>query len=155
MKTKYFFLIIAFGMFFAACKNEKSLKEYMTDSWQTTYLKIEMLTADKSDSTSVYEDKFENNSKRLAQSKYNKDGTFSAWYMNDKNERSEESTGTWSVKNDSLFIEYFYNERNVKVAYKVTKTAEGFDAKAVYDWDEDGEVDDTLSMKTKRIKTTE
>ncbi len=139
-------------MLFVACKKEKPLKEYMVDSWQTSYLKIEMPTVNKTDSLSVFEDKFDNNPERIAQSKYNKDGTFSAWFINKKGEKKGESKGTWSVAKDTLRIEYFYGGRDVKVAYKVEKTKEGFKAVSKYDWDADGDFDDTLWMHTKRIK---
>ncbi len=153
MKIKNFLLIAFFGILFVTCKKEKTLKKYMTDSWQTTYLKIEMPTYKKSDSLHTYEDKFENDSELVAQSKYNKDGTFSAWFLNKKSEKQAESKGTWSLKNDTLHIEYFYGGRDVKVDYKVTKSEDGFNAVSLFDWDEDGEFDDTLLMKTKRIKT--
>ncbi len=153
MKIQNLLLIVVFGMLFVTCKKEKSLKEYMTDSWETTYLKIEMPTVNNSDSLSVYVDEFDNNTEVIAQSKYNTDGTFSAWFVNQKGEKNAESKGIWFIKNDSLRIEYFYAGRDVKVNYKVIKTDVGFDAVSLYDWDEDGEFDDLLLMKTKRIKT--
>ena len=143
---------MVFGMFFVSCKQEKPLKEYMIDSWQTTYLKLEMPTYQKSDSLEVYEDKFENNPELIAQSKYNADGTFSAWFINSKNEKSSNSDGKWKVVGDSLFVDFFYNGKQTKASYHITKTAEGFLGKSKYDWDEDGNYDDLLTMKTKRIK---
>lgn len=154
MKIKSFIFAVLFGMLFASCSQEKSTKEYMIDSWETTYLKIEMKTYQKSDSTFVFEDQFLNNPSRRAQSKYNNDGTFSAWFINPKGEKKGESIGKWNVKKDSLFIEYFYGGRNVKVGYLIEKTNEGFIGKSTYDWDEDGALDDFLIMKTKRIKIT-
>jgi hypothetical protein len=153
MKIENVLLIVVFGMLFVTCKKEKSLKEYMTDSWETTYLKIEMPTVNNTDSLSVYVDEFDNNTEVIAQSKYNLDGTFSAWFVNQKGEKNSESKGVWSIKNDSLHIEYFYAGRDVKVNYKVIKTDVGFDAVSLYDWDEDDVFDDLLLMKTKRIKT--
>lgn len=138
-------------MLFVGCSKEKSLKDYMVNSWETTYLKIEMPTFMKSDSTNVYEDKFLNNPERRARSTYNNDGTFIAWSVNQKDEKSGESKGKWRVENDSLFIEYFYGGRDVKVAYLIERTTEGFIGKNIYDWDEDGEFDDSLLMKTKKI----
>jgi len=99
-------------MLFAACSKEKSINNFMLDSWQTTYLKIEMNTVNTTDSLQVYEDKFENNPELIAQSKYNKDNTFSAWFKNQKGEKISPSKGTWSVVNDSLFVEYHYNGRD-------------------------------------------
>lgn len=61
-----------------SCEPELSTKDFMVDSWETTYLKIEMYTVNKTDSLQVYEDKFDDNPELVAQSKYNKDGTFSA-----------------------------------------------------------------------------
>ena len=100
----------------------------------------------------LFEDKFDNNPDRIAQSKYNADGTFSAWFINKQGIKDSESNGNWSIIENTLHIEYFYLGRNVKVDYIVTKTDEGFSAVSVYDWDDDGEIDDTLLMKTKRIK---
>ncbi|SDS45910.1 hypothetical protein SAMN05216503_3126 [Polaribacter sp. KT25b] len=153
MKVVKFLVIILFGILIVSCKKEKMLQDFMVDSWQTTYLKIEMPTANKTDSLSVYEDEFDNNPDRIAQSKYNADGTFSAWFINKQGVKDSKSNGTWSVNKDTLHIEYFYLGRNVKVNYIVTKAEEGFIAKSVYDWDDDGEFDDTLIMKTKRIKS--
>lgn len=153
MKFKNLRLAFLFGILIVACKKEKTLKEYMTDSWQTTYLKIEMPTYEKSDSLEVYEDKFDNNPDLIAQSKYNEDGTFQAWFVNKTGKKVSESEGKWSVENDSLFVEFFYDDRNMKVGYHVTKTEEGFLSKSNFDWDNDGAHDDFLIMKTKRIKT--
>ena len=79
---KNYILLLLCGMLFASCNTKPSLKEYMADSWESTYLKIEMPTYQKSDSTSVFEDTFQNNPARIARSKYNEDGTFVAWYLN-------------------------------------------------------------------------
>ena len=152
MKSKYFLVIAIFGTFFGACKKEQPLKEYMVNSWETTYLKLEMQTYQKSDSLKVYEDTFDNNPELLAQSIYNADGTFSAWFLNQKGEHVSNSDGTWNVENDSLFVAFFYAGRNMKVSYHITKTDEGFLGKSKYDWDEDGDFDDLLTMKTKIIK---
>lgn len=152
MKIKTFLFVVLFGILFVSCSQEKSTKEYLIDSWETTYLKIDMPTYKNSDSTVVFEDDFLNNPSRRAQSKYNKDGTFSAWFINQKGEKQGESTGKWKVKNDSLFVEFFYGGRDVKVGYLIEKTTEGFVGKCKYDWDVDGEFDDVLLMKTKRIK---
>jgi len=153
MKIKYFVTILLFGMLFATCKKETALEEYMIDSWQTTYLKMEMPTYQKSDSLEVYEDKFENKPELIAQSTYHKDGTFKAWFINKNKEKISESDGKWSVKKDSLFVEFFYDDRVMKVRYHITKTEEGFIGKSTFDWDNDGDFDDFLIMKTKRIKT--
>lgn len=123
----------------------------MVNSWETTYLKIEMPTVNKTDSLQVYEDKFENNTNVLAQSKYNTDGTFSAWFINKENKKINESSGTWFIKDDSLHISYFYNGRNVAVSYAITPNENGFVGTSKYDWDNDGEFDDLLTMKTKVI----
>lgn len=153
MKLKTFLVIAFFGTFFVSCKPEEkpSLKEYMAQSWQTTYLKLEMETYQKTDSLKIYEDKFEGNVELVAQSKYNKDGTFSAWFLNEKGEKVSNSTGLWRVKEDSLFVAFSYGNRDMKVGYHITKTEEGFLGKSKYDWDEDGDFDDLLTMKTKRL----
>ncbi|QTD36600.1 hypothetical protein JL193_10645 [Polaribacter batillariae] len=152
MKSTFFTILIVFGMLFAACKKEHPLKEYMANSWQTTYLKIEMPTYQKTDSLEIYEDKFDNDPEIVAQSKYNLDGTFSAWFINKKGEKSANSDGKWRVENDSLFVEFFYNGSEMKVSYHITKTKEGFNATSKYDWDKDGDFDDLLTMRTKQIK---
>jgi hypothetical protein len=153
MKKNIILLITVLGILIVACKKEKSLQEYMTDSWQTTYLKIEMPTYEQSDALKTHEDKFDNDPELIAQSKYNADGTFNAWFINKKKEKVSESDGKWSVKGDSLFVTFFYNKRAMKVSYHITKTEEGFLGKSTNDWDNDGEFDDFLIMKTKRLKT--
>ena len=139
-------------MLFASCKNEESLQKYMVNSWETTYLKIEMPTYLKSDSLNIYEDKFENKPELIARSNYNSDGTFEAWFVNNKGEKLSKSNGKWNVVEDSLFVAFFYNNRNMNVSYHITKTNQGFIGKSKYDWDEDGDFDDLLTMKTKKIK---
>ena len=152
MRLKILLTSILVGVLVVSCKNEKSLQEQMTASWETTYLKIEMPTYLKKDSTNVYEDKFLNNPERRARSSYNDDGTFSAWFVDREDKKlGEESSGKWNTKGDSLYIEYFYGGRDVKVAYHIEITEEGFVGTSKYDWDEDGEFDDLLMMKTKRI----
>ncbi len=153
MKKYTIGLIFVLGILIAACTNEKSLQEYMTGSWQTTYLKIKMPTYQKSDALEIYEDKFDKNPTLIAQSTYNADGTFNAWFINKKGEKVSETDGKWSTEKDSLFVAFFYNDKEIKVSYHITKTDEGFLGKSTNDWDNDGEFDDFLIMKTKRIKT--
>lgn len=135
-----------------SCEPELSTKDFMVDSWETTYLKIEMYTVNKTDSLQVYEDKFDDNPELVAQSKYNKDGTFSAWFKNKKGVQVSRADGKWDVIGDSLKVAFTYGGRDMKVSYHITKTNEGFIGKSKYDWDEDGDYDDLLTMKTKRIK---
>ena len=144
--------IFIFGIIFASCKQEESLQEYMAKSWQTTYIKIEMPTYQSSDSTYVFEDDFKNNPARIAQSQYKNDGTFVAWYLDSLGTRKDDAPGIWNVKGDSLFIEYEYNGKASKIAYRIKKTEEGFEGTSKHDWDEDGENDDLLIMKTKQIE---
>lgn len=152
MKKTAFLSLTFLGILFVSCTKNDSTKSFMIDAWQTTYLKIEMPTFQKSDSTSVYEDKFENNPELIAQSNYNEDGTFTSWFLNKKGEKISKSEGKWQIKQDSLFVHFFYNGRDMKVSYQIEETETGFVAKSKYDWDEDGDFDDTLTMKTKRIK---
>lgn len=159
--------ILVFGMLFVSCKKEKpkqeeppkevvqkekTLKEYMVDSWETTYLKIEMPTFYNTDSLRVIEETYDENSARRAQSIYNADGTFSSWFINSFGEDTgQTSVGEWDVKGDSLYISFVYQGRDMKVRYFIEKTPEGFNGRSIYDWDDDGEFIDTLQMKTKRI----
>lgn len=152
MKLKFYIITGVIGMLFVSCNKEKTLTEYMVNSWETTYLKIEMPTFLKSDSINIVEEKFLNKPVRRARSSYLKDGTFTAWFVNQKDEKSEASNGTWTVKKDSLLIEFFYGGKDVKASYHIEKTENGFIGKSLSDWDNDGEFDDLLTMKTKRIK---
>jgi hypothetical protein len=151
MNSKTLFFFVVFGTLFVSCKEEKTIKEFMVDSWQTSYLKIEMATYQNSDSLYVFEDKF-NNPTQVAQSKYNSDGTFSAWFLNNNGEKLSNVDGKWSVEKDSLIVNFFYNNREMKVSYFIEKTTDGFVGKSRYDWDYDGKIDDLLTMKTTRIK---
>ena len=153
MKMKTLIFSVFCGILFASCEPEISTKEFMVDSWETTYLKIEMYTVNKTDSLQVYEDKFEGSPELIAQSQYNNDGTFSAWFKNKKGEQVSKAIGEWDVVGDSLKVAFNYGGRDMKVSYHITRTKEGFIGKSKYDWDEDGDFDDLLTMKTKRIKT--
>ena len=148
MKQRFIYVLLFFGMLFVSCSTDKNSKEFMVNSWQTTYLKIEMPTHQKSDSLNIYED----NPELIAQSNYKSDGTFTSWFLNKKGEKISESNGKWQVKEDSLFVQFFYNGRDMKVSYHIKETDEGFIAKSKYDCDEDGDFDDILTMKTKKIK---
>lgn len=133
-------------------KKEASLKNHMIGKWQTTYLKIDFNTYNSSDSTFVMEDKFDNNPERIAQSEYYEDGTFKAWFLDRNKSQQGLTSGKWSASNDTLFTSYFYLGKDVKALYKVLKIDNGFKATSKYDWDNDGEQDDLLIMKTKRIE---
>ena len=50
------------------------------------------------------------------------------------------------------FCSIFYNGRDMKVSYHIKETAECFIAKSKYNWHGDGNFDDILTMKTKKIK---
>lgn len=153
MQAKHISIFI-FGLLFTACNqnNKKSLKNYMIGNWETTNINIKMITVNKTDSTSVFEDNFSKPNVARAQSSYKKDGTFSAWFKQYDGKKTDETNGKWTTKNDSLYIDYIYLGKQVKASYKITKIKNGFKGKSLYDWDNDGEFDDTLIMNTKRIK---
>ncbi|MBA6156829.1 hypothetical protein H3Z83_09910 [Tenacibaculum sp. S7007] len=153
MKTKLILFAFIFGMLFAACKQEKkSLNDFMIGNWQTEYIKIEMPTVNKTDSTSVFEDDFSKPNVGRAQSTYKNDGTFSAWFKQPDGKKVGETSGTWKTNGDSLYVDYPYLGKQVQAWYSIKKTDEGFSGKVIYDWDNDGEFDDTLIMKTKRLE---
>ncbi len=151
MKANCTILILILMLSCKTSSKENELAQYMLGGWETQYLKIEMPTVNKTDSLSVFEDDFSKPNAGKAQSKYNKDGTFSAWFTLANGEKIDETKGLWSTKGDSLFVDYQYAGKQVKAWYLITKTSEGFDGKVIYDWDNDGEFDDKLFMKTKRI----
>ncbi|CAL2103883.1 conserved protein of unknown function [Tenacibaculum sp. 190130A14a] len=168
MNSKYLWIIAIFGMFFAACKQEKKegqetvlektasnkplLKDYMVGNWETSYIKIEYPTYQKTDSTSVFEDDFSNENSGKAQSTYKDDGTFTAWFLQPDGTKVGKSGGNWKTKGDSLYVDYPYLGKTVQAWYKITQTKTGFNGKAIYDWDNDGEFDDILIMKSKKLK---
>lgn len=160
-------LYVSFIMlFFFGCKTpkketltprkikQKKLNDFMLGSWQTTYLKVEMLTANGTDSTKVYEKDFSKKEDILAQATYHKNGTFLAWYVQPNGKKTGKAQGNWKAVNDSLFITYTVEGRigNFNPIYKIKQTDNGFKATSVYDWDKDGKKDDTLIMKSKRIE---
>jgi len=150
MKLLYIFIAVLFMS--ASSQKKESLHDYMIGSWQTEYIKIEMPTINKTDSLSVFEDDFSKPKSGKAKSTYKKDGTFTAWFELHNGTKTGVTNGIWKTKNDSLYIDYPYLGKQVKAWYLITKTPQGFDGKVIYDWDDDGEYDDTLFMKTKKIK---
>ncbi len=156
MKLKIpFVFLVAFTLLYSCKKTDNTLESYLSQSWQTTYLKIEMNTHKNSDSLYVFEDKFEGNPDIIAQSKYKKDGTFSAWYLTKNGEKQSETDGKWFVKGDSLTISYTFDNKLTKVSYFVTRIENGFRAESKSDWDNDGKMDDILIMKTKKLTSYE
>lgn len=123
----------------------------MLHTWETEYIKITMPTQNGTDSLFVYEDDFSKPNSIKAQSIYFSDGTFESWYLKN-NKPMNKTKGNWHTKGDSLYIDYFYNQRQVKATYFIKITKNGFHGKSIYDWDNDGQKDDTLIMKSKRLK---
>lgn len=153
MKIRLFLLCFVVLMLACHSSKEEKLNDYMVGSWQTSCIKVEMPTAYGKDSLKVFEDDFSKENATLAQSTYKKDGTFSAWYLMPDGKKSGEFNGKWYTKNDSLYIEYMFGGKLSKPAYHIKKTANGFEGNSIYDWDGDGENDDTLLMKSKKIQS--
>lgn len=145
-------IMLAFGLVSCSSSKEKKLENYLVGSWETSYLKIEYPTYNNTDSLSVFEDNFSKPSTGRAQSKYNNDGTFLAWFKQHDGTKVGETSGKWKIKGDSLFVDYHYLGKQVQAWYFIKQTNEGFDGTVIYDWDDDGEFDDKLFMKTKRIQ---
>lgn len=135
----------------SACKTEFNLKKYMVGSWETTYIKV-ITTKNKLDETQVYEDDFKKPQSVKAQSTYYDNGSFKAWYIMPNGEKKGETLGKWQCANDTLKVNYKYNGRTIKAKYKVEKTKNGFKAKSIYDWNNNGIANDTLYMKSKKIE---
>lgn len=148
MNQKSLFLILVL-VTISACKKNAMDSFNMVNKWQTTYLKIEMPTANKTDSLRIFEDRFDNNPERIAQSQYFPDGTFSAWFLTREGKKVDRTTGKWTMKKDTLYVDFVYGWRTVKVGYKIIPTENGFRGISKYDWDNDGELDDLLTMETK------
>lgn len=124
----------------------------MVNSWQTSYIRISMPTHQGSDTIHVFEDDFMSSNGMKAQSQYHSDGTFESWYVHDGKE-SNRTSGKWKIiGEDSLQIEYHYDNRDVKTTYFINAIEDGFKGVNIYDWDNDGVKDDTLLMKTKSIE---
>ncbi len=150
MKTAKTFILL---LLIAACTSpsKNNLQDYMVGSWETEYIKIEYPTIQKSDSSYVFEDDFSKPNVGRAQSLYKKDGTFSAWFQQPDGTKVGESSGLWKTKGDSLFVDYTYQGKKVEAWYIIKQTDMGFNGTVIYDWDGDGEFDDKLFMKTKKI----
>lgn len=169
MKSLTFIISITFGLIFVGCKQEKkkqsdhaiqkteviqqkSLQDFMVGKWETQYIKIEYATYQKSDSTFIFEDDFSKPNSGRAQSVYKNDGTFSAWFQQPDSSKVDETKGNWKTKEkDSLYIDYFYLGKQVQAWYNIEQKGNEFKGIVISDWDNDGENDDTLIMKSKRI----
>jgi hypothetical protein len=164
LRSSLLALILFSGCLFTQCKttpkkeesstaNTEKLAKFMEGSWETTYIKINMPSYRGSDSTHVFEDNFSNPASGKAQSSYAADGTFKAWFLQPNGEKVGETSGKYSTKNDSLFVDYHYGGQQVQAWYHIRPTETGFEGTVQYDWDKDQQFDDTLFMKTKRINT--
>lgn len=139
--------IVCLSLLMISC--EKSLETYMVGKWESAYVdfrfqkedgKVEQFTVD-------FNNENDPRAKVKAFSEYKPDGTFSAYYQNEKGKKIEPATGVWEVVNDSLHVQY----NQVDAMYKIIPTSYGFEAYSHYDFDHNGKVD-TLFMKSKRIK---
>lgn len=135
-----------------SCEKKSKLHNYMINKWQTTYIKVEMLTYTNSDSTSINEEFFTATNAIVPQSEYYEDGTYKSWYLNPNGGVIGEINGNWTADENNLYLEYEFANNPINITYKVTKTGEGFNAHSINDWDFDGVKDDTLYMKVKRLK---
>ncbi|WP_442264999.1 hypothetical protein ACSIGC_11680 [Tenacibaculum sp. ZS6-P6] len=163
MKSTFFIITISFGLIFAACKSEenktpeitqqKSLNDFMIGKWETQYIKIEYNTFQKADSSYIFEDDFSTPNSGKAQSEYLNNGTFSAWFKQSDNTKVGVTSGKWKTNgNDSLYVDYLYLGKQVQVWYTIEQKENQFKGIVTYDWDNDGEKDDKLIMKSKRIQ---
>ncbi len=171
MRISFFIICISFGLIFVGCKNEKtkteetnqttskaetkkqSLKSFMVGKWETQYIKIEYSTYQKADSSYVFEDDFSKPNSGRAQSEYLNDGTFTAWFKQPDSTKVGETKGNWKTKaTDSLYVDYQYLGKQVQVWYNIEQKENKFTGVVISDWDNDGENDDKLLMKSKRIQ---
>lgn len=128
------------------------LEKSILGNWETTYIKITYATYKKTDSSHVFEDNFKDSNSGKAQSTYYDNGTFIAWFKLTNGKKVGETKGEWKTIGDSLHVSYPYLGKNINASYHITQTKEGFEGRVIYDWDDDGALDDNLFMKIKRIK---
>lgn len=152
MKYRAFFFALIVWNLFGCQSASNNLKDYMQNKWETTFIEIKMPTHNQSDSLFTYKDNFQQENAIKAQSVYHSDNTFEAWYVMPNGTERGRTKGTWAIQNNILSVDYSYGGRQVKADYIIEKTEDGFQAKSIYDWDNDGEKDDTLFMKTKQLK---
>jgi len=69
---------------------------------------------------------------------YRKDGTYTSVYRNLADSLIDESSDTWEVKEDSLFI--FYQDQ--PYSYLTLVNGDTAEYKGMVDWDQDGMIDD-------------
>lgn len=149
MKHNICFLLLVCSLY--SCNSKIDLQKYMVASWETTYIKI-IMPNNSSEKPTVFEDDFSKPTSTKAQSIYYKNGDFEAWYLTSEGEKKGFTKGKWHCVGDTLKVNYTYNKRTINAAYKVKKTKEGFKAKSIYDWNNNGVANDTLYMRSKKIK---
>lgn len=151
---KNFLVIFLFALYcFSGCKNNSEyLQNFLQNKWETTFIEIKMPTHNQSDSLFIYKDNFEKEGAVKAQSIYHNDFTFESWYMLPNGRKHGQTNGKWSINGSILTVRYFYGSRQINAEYSIKTTKYGFKAKSVYDWDNDGEQDDTLFMQAKQIQ---
>lgn len=154
MKLKKLTILLSVVAMATACTKteQKPLNEFMLGKWQTKYIKIDMPTAANTDSTIVFEEKFDKPNPTVAQSIYKADGTFTSWFLKPDGTKESETIGKWETKGDSLFVDYKHIGKNVKAWYYIKQLKNGFEGTSVHDWDWDNEHDDTLFMKSEKLQ---
>ncbi len=145
---KRILVLLGVSLFAVSCKT--SLETYMVGKWESVYVDFHFQKEDGTVEkfTVDFNDTEDPRTKIKAYSEYIQDGTFSAHYQNEKGEKIEPTTGTWTIVKDSLRIQY----GQVDAMYKIIPTSYGFEAYSYYDFDHNGKVD-TLFMKSKRIES--
>lgn len=71
---------------------------------------------------------------------YNEDGTFLSRYVLPNGEVMMEEGGTWRIDADSLYV--YYESADFTYAYDYRLSGDTIFWSAIYDWDQDGEMDD-------------
>lgn len=139
---------------FTACKEDKQVAD-LTGDWDNFYIKVETVTMNNTDSSSVLEvggtdwqTKLKMNRIRTS---FRADSTWNSAHYNLKDSIVYNPTGKWWVVGDSLYFQQLTPSTELN-AYKFSIRSDTVTFDAMYDWDGDGKKDDHYFGRQVRVK---
>lgn len=117
------------------------LEVSLSGNWESLLLDIDIQTDDSIQNVKYLASEFpEKLGIKNNYTSYREDGTFLSRYVSPEGDIMMEEGGTWHVNMDSLYV--FYENAEITYSYDYKVSGDTIYWQTIYDWDQDGEMDD-------------